>query len=310
MSYEERPQVEITYDKDVPEDTRGVIDKSVGSLVERSTRNISRQRTQRALHSEFRAAEKEHLRRQIEFDAESKRAFDEAKANLKTTELNTELLGPSPLDEQTLKTGDLIRFGTATKIFTTCHFAWRWETHEGPFSLSDAATVGSPGNGGYAGISAYVNADVAHLNAHTGVGVALTVADVNSTTPVFVMGRALRWVRHEYSVFAAPGNGDGTSEGGVELTVLENGNFLAASPLHKIWRLRLSNAEVGSGGNLQDGFALDDPSLSVFWTMNPGSTYTFNLGVWSFVDCDDGIYGNSSAYGYIDSNIGFLSVFK
>ncbi|WP_280482773.1 hypothetical protein [Nocardia cyriacigeorgica] len=309
MSYEESPQVEINIDKGVPEDVRGVIDKSIGSLVERSTRKISRHRAQRDLHSEFRAAQKNHLRRQIESDPESKRAFDEAKRNLTMPEPNTELVSRSPLDEQMLKAGELFKFGTATKVFTSFHFDWRWSTHDGPYSLSDAASVGSPGNGGYAGISAYVNADVAHLNAHAGVGVALTVADVNSTAPVFVMGRALRWARHEYSVFAAPGNGDGTSEGGIELTVMENGNFLTAAQ-NKIWRLRLSDGEVGSGGNLQDGFALDDPSLSVFWTMNPGSTYTFNLGVWSFVDCDDGIYGNSSAYGYIDSNIGFLSVFK
>ncbi|MFE3442459.1 hypothetical protein ACFXNW_05460 [Nocardia sp. NPDC059180] len=309
MSYEEPPQVEITYDKGVPDDTRGVIEKSIGSLVERSTRNISRQRDQRALHSEFRAAEKEHLRRQIESDPESKRAFDEAQERFEPIELNAELLNRELLNEQMLKAGDLFKFGAATKVFTTCHFDWRWSTHGGAYSLSDAATVGSPGNGGYAGISASVNTDVAHLNAHAGVGVALTVADVNSTTPVFVMGRALRWARHEYSVLAAPGNGDGTSEGGIELTVMENGNFLTAAQ-NKIWRLRLSNGEIGSGGNLQDGFQLDDPSLSVFWTMNPGSIYTFNLGVWTFVDCDDGIYGNSQAYGYVDSNIGFLSVFK
>ncbi|WP_280347975.1 hypothetical protein [Nocardia neocaledoniensis] len=309
MGYAKTSTAEINYDDSAPEDMRGVVEKSVDTLVRRATERAEKRRALRSRHEEFRVAEKEHYRRQIEADAESARAFDEARKRLSSVELNTELADPAPMDAQLVRTAGMFRFGNATKIFwAPFHFDWRWSNHGGAYSLSDAAHKGSPGNNGYAGISAAVSRDVAWLDAHAGVGVVLTVADVNSTTPVYVMGRSLRWVRNEYSVLAAPGNGDATTEGGVELTVLENGNLLTFAS-NKMWRMRRSNGEVDQGGGLGEGFQLD-PSLEVLWTMKPGSVYTLNLGVWASVDCDDGIYGDSGAYGYIDSNIGALSVFK
>ncbi|MEV0079759.1 hypothetical protein AB0H58_25410 [Nocardia neocaledoniensis] len=309
MEYVQSSPAEINYDDGVAADTRAVVEKSVATLVGRATERMKRQRALRSRHEEFRAAEKDHLRRQIEADPESSRAFGAARERLTSLELNAELADSAPLDAQLVRTAGMLRFGNATKIFwAPFHFDWRWSNHGGTYSLSDAAHKGSPGNNGYAGISAAVSKDVAWLDAHAGVGVVLTVADVGSSTPVYVMGRSLRWVRKEYSVLAAPGNGDATTEGGVELTVLENGNLLTFAS-NKMWRLRRSNGEVAQGGGLAEGFQLD-PSLEVLWTMKPGSVYTLNLGVWASVDCDDGIYGDSGAYGYIDSNIGALSVFK
>ncbi|WP_280306633.1 hypothetical protein [Nocardia neocaledoniensis] len=309
MGYAQTSTAEINYGDNVPDDVRGVIEKSVETLVGRAAERMEKQRALRSRHEEFRAAEKEHYRRQIEGDPESARAFDAARKRLSSVELNNGLADAEPLDAQLVRTAGMFKFGNATKIFwAPFHYTWHWSNHEGTYSLSDGMAVGSPGNNGYAGISAAVSTDVAWLDAHAGVGVAFTVADVNSSTPVFVMGRSLRWVRKEYSVLAAPGNGDATTEGGVELTVLEGGNLVTVAS-NKMWRERRSNGEIAQGGGLAEGFQLD-PTLEVLWTMQPGRVYTMNLGVWTTVDCDDGIYGDSGAYGYIDSNIGALSLFK
>lgn len=177
-------------------------------------------------------------------------------------------------------------------------FAWRWHHQAG------SAPIGSFTNAdGYVGLDArsgsIASGASTFVDAHAGYGLALS-------TPhqVTVTGHSLRKTWHSYVVGCTGVGGDATSEGGMEFTAMENGQFLTAAS-HKLWRRRVSGLE--SDRFRSDGFyPLYDPSELAF-TMFPNRQYTFNVGIWAFSDRSPGA-GVAWAQSLIEADVWLMTI--
>lgn len=154
------------------------------------------------------------------------------------------------------------------------HFAWHW--HSGTPDPEQLPVLDRP-NG---------SIDVAHntgtngdrqVSHHAGFGISL-----NTDHPKNVTGRSLRRTTYSYGVGAGFPNGSATAEGGMEMTVVENGTLIRFAE-DKIFRKRVSVNE--NDGVELDGFVVGDP-IEVSWTMLPGSRYEFNVGAWVYGETD------------------------
>ncbi|MFC8383533.1 hypothetical protein [Nocardia sp. NPDC057272] len=218
---------------------------------------------------------------------------------------------PVPLDEDlahlrrtdshgTPETMAKLDIRAGTEIFgIPYHFEWAWHDPAGgaPFEIVVDRDNGRVAIDGRAGPK--IGGADDFVSARAGFGVSL-----QTTHEVSAMGRAYRTTDDHYSVGAGFG-GDATTEGGTDLTVFENGNFIA-SATDKRWRKRVSQNEVDVYSS--DGFG-PGATIDVFWTMRPGNTYTFNVGAWVFAERHDGL-GNTWSQSSIVANLIFMSLFR
>lgn len=177
-------------------------------------------------------------------------------------------------------------------------FGWRWHHQAG------GAPIGSFTNAdGHAGLDArsgsIASGASTFVDAHAGYGLVLrTPQQVNVT------GHSLRKIWHSYVVGCNGVGGNATSEGGIEFTAMENGQFLTSAS-HKVWRRRVSGLE--SDRFRSDGFyPMYDPSELAF-TMRPGREYTFNVGIWAFSDRSPGA-GVAWAQSRIEADIWLMTI--
>jgi hypothetical protein len=146
--------------------------------------------------------------------------------------------------------------------------------------------------------------DVPFVDAHAGFGIFLTTDHVVTAT-----ARALRSVAHRYSLSAGL-NAAATSEGGVEFTVFEDGNFISVAR-DVIWRRRVSGTLFDPTESASfDSAGFDaTAAMDLTWTMHPGRGYTFNVGLWAFGERHPGI-GGAGVASVIQGKVILMSLFR
>lgn len=285
---------EINYGDNVTEDEKVCIEKSVAALIDRSVKNTARRRSVHDLQAKIQAAQGESLPDVSQF-----------KPN--PVEQSIDRSGPL-LDDPAMNVDHIIRIGgVASKVFAKpFHYDWKWSEAGGAYQLTYSAI-----KDGYAAIDALVDRDVAHINAHAGIGVAFTTETLGSTVPIQVMARSLRWTFNRWSAFGSPNNGHAVTEGGVDLAVFANDSFVTITNPNngKIWRARRSNGELAQSEE-DPTWVLGDTTVEVIWNMVPGVIYTLNVGAWAYVECDDGRFNDSWAWGHLLLDVGALTIFK
>lgn len=295
----EPPTSQIRYSQDFPAEHRRFVEKSIESTIERSSAETARRRADAAERAAISRALYAPLIRLAQQDPDTADML--RKADETPVPFDEDLAHPQRTDSrgnhpETTATLD-VRAGT--QIFgIPYHFEWAWHDPAGgrPFKIVVDRDNGRVAIDGRAGPK--IGGAEDFVSARAGFGVTLETDHV-----VSLMGRAYRTTDDHYTVGAGFG-GDATAEGGTDLTVFENGNFIA-SAVDKRWRKRVSNeVDVYSSGGFGPGAVID-----VLWTMRPGNTYTFNVGAWVYADRNDGL-GNTWSQSDIIANLIFMSVFR
>lgn len=168
------------------------------------------------------------------------------------------------------------------------HFQWQWHAGDPPSTSKQDRPNGR--------IELWTHADQNHnwSDCHGGFGIALT-----SNRVVAAAGRSLRRTNHRYYVHGGSFGGNATVEGGCEMTAIEGGRVLSAAR-DKRFRHRVSGGERYRWD--EPGYETGD-AIQVDWIMQPGRTYTFNVGCWVFGEAHGGLgtasIGSVSIYGQI-----------
>lgn len=161
------------------------------------------------------------------------------------------------------------------------HFLWHWHSGqpapELPALDRSAGFIDVDARTGTSGDRSIVH--------HAGFGISKSVAH-----PTTMTARTVRQSIENFNVGAALG-GSATVEGGIEMTVIENGTLIRHG-VDKRFRRRLSVGEhvFGPPGAWSPG----NP-IQLTFPMLPGSRYEINVGAWVFCATDQGFPGLSHA---------------
>ncbi|MGW4774231.1 hypothetical protein ACWEO2_40085 [Nocardia sp. NPDC004278] len=290
---------EINIREGVTPDQRRNVEQSVATMIERSSRATTRARAREAERSELLKAVDSPLAKLAEQDPDAMKAIDAIRTNFRPSDDESGLRSNGR--RQHLSGSMTLDVREGLEIHGTPYdFDWKWvDTDGGNFVPMSADRVA-----GTARIAAQVE-DVqgtsSYVNAHAGVGIIL-----RTDHEVAALGRTLRTTHNQYSIGGGPWGGHAVTEGGTELTVLENGKFVTAAT-DKHWHKRVSNSEVDSFDN--GGFGIGDP-IEVVWSMRPGNEYTLNVGAWVYAEYSNGLLGDSWARSIIDAKFIFLSLVR
>jgi hypothetical protein len=189
----------------------------------------------------------------------------------------------------------VVNDGVADQIFPIpYHFDWRWHRGAAGDSSADRTT-------GEVSVGTTIEVDE-FSDVHAGVGVSLSTTDFRR-----VKARSLRSSWESYLVSAGGFGGDATAEGGMEMTILEDGQLLSSAQ-DKRFRRRLSNGESDQWDS--GGFGTGD-SIEVGCLMTPGRAYTLNVGAWVYCEQHDGfgLGGASGAVAKVNAKVIFMSLF-
>lgn len=163
-------------------------------------------------------------------------------------------------------------------------FQWAWHDVAGnpPFNIVQNRASGRLGLDARSG--SLPGGASGFVNAHAGFGVFLRSDVTTQKFPHAVLNPG----RYSFQLRAVGVGGSATSEGGFEITVFEDGQFLTGAS-RKLWRSRVSASlgdpdESASGG--QGNHVITGPELQ--FTIRPGRGYTFNAGIWVFSDRSSG----------------------
>ena len=175
-------------------------------------------------------------------------------------------------------------------------FSWSWHTGHAPFAqmlIPSPARVGLDARSG-----ALAGGASGFVNAHAGYGVLLTTPQTVTATGWSVLEPG-QW---SYVMRSVGLGSNATSEGGVEVTALEDGR-LVASAGYRLWRRRIGAGESASdrGGPYVVGIP-DETTKVLTFTMHPGREYTFNVGIWVFGDRSTGI-GTAAVQSLFQGNV-------
>ncbi|MGW6983912.1 hypothetical protein ACWGE1_31475 [Streptomyces sp. NPDC054932] len=96
-------------------------------------------------------------------------------------------------------------------------------------------------------------------------------------------------------------NSTATSEGGFDVAVFEDGQFLDVAD-HKLWRVRISANEERHGGDARRFF-----SNPLTFQLGPDHGYSVNVGVWALTDRENG-FGAAAAQSTIEGIIERIDV--
>lgn len=151
-------------------------------------------------------------------------------------------------------------------------FSWSWHTGHAPFAqmlIPSPARVGLDARSG-----ALAGGASGFVNAHAGYGVLLTTPQTVTATGWSVLEPG-QW---SYVMRSVGLGSNATSEGGVEVTALEDGR-LVASAGYRLWRRRIGAGESASdrGGPYVVGIP-DETTKVLTFTMHPGREYTLQCG--------------------------------
>ncbi len=168
-------------------------------------------------------------------------------------------------------------------------FQWAWHDTNGsaPFGIVQNRNTGEVGADARSGL--LDGGAAGFVNAHVGFGVFLNWGP-GQKFPHAVLNPG----RFSHVVRAVGVGSNATSEGGFELTIFEDGQFLTGAS-RRLWRSRVSGTlfdpdESASGG--MGNHVITGPELQ--FTLRAGHGYTFNAGVWVYSDRSTGVGGGAA----------------
>jgi hypothetical protein len=280
------PNTDIQFrDEYVEPERRQAVERSVETLVSRYSAALERTRAAEAELAKLSDAVNAPLARMVRDDQGARQALEVLRTKrLIDIEDVGELMPDRP--RPSLHNAPMPKSITGVRAITVMYqpfdFSWHWHSGHAPFNLI-AERDGRVGIDARSGaIDGGASGDVA---VHVGVGLVLT-----TPFPVVAQGWSiLEPGRYIYALRAVGIGSNATTEGGVEVTALENGQLIA-SLNSQWWRRRISANESASDqrGPASIAVPLGLPE-ELTWTMQPGREYTFNVGIWAFTDRSTGI---------------------
>jgi hypothetical protein len=289
-------QLQISFRDDVKEADRQEAERSVAALVARSAARGAQNRAAEADLAELTGALNKPLVKLIEGDHDAANALETLRARQLMDGESMDALGEQPPEELSVRTLGFV---------PPFDFSWAWHDTNGhaPFATRldrPSGRVGVDARSGQVtgGASGFVNA-------HVGFGVFLK----SDTTKKVFPHSGLDPGRFSYAARAIGVGSNAVAEGGFELTVFEDGQFLTGAS-RRLWRGRVSGTvfdpdESTSGAQGPKFFA--GPELE--FTIRAGHGYTFNAGVWAFSDRSTGA-GAAGVQSFIDATIKRMWVFN
>lgn len=294
MPYSDR---HISFSEDLTPEQRAAAERSVDAHIAHVTEARSAQRAAEAALAESNAAIYAPLVRVIEADPAAAKAL--AETAHRRREL-THLLDVEPpviprTRDLNLGIETFADNGIADQIIVTpYHFAWDWHTGAGGSTFADRNT-------GDISVGTTVD-DVDFSDVHAGVGVFLST---NAPRPV--VARSLRSSFESYTVSAGSFGGVALAEGGMEMTILEDGQLKGLAQ-EKRYRRRVSNGETRQwdSGGFGTGAGIEVAVLMV-----PGRAYALNVGAWVYCHQEGGFGagGDSWAVSKITAKVILMSLF-
>jgi hypothetical protein len=288
---------QINISENLTGDQRAAAERSVEAHIAHVTEARGKRRAAEAALAESTAAVNAPLVKLIEADPAAAKALAEA------ADRRRELMHLLDVEPPVIpRTRDLhldiltvADNGVADQIIVTPYnFAWDWHTGAGGTTSADRNT-------GDISVGTTVD-DVAFSDVHAGVGVFLST---NAPRPVVAM--SLRTSFESYTVVAGGFGGVALAEGGMEMTLLEDGQLKSLAQ-EKRYRRRVSNGEVRQwdSGGFGTGAGIEVAVLMV-----PGRAYSLNVGAWVYCQQEGGfgVGGDSWAVSKINAKVIFMSLF-
>jgi hypothetical protein len=192
---------------------------------------------------------------------------------------------PSYLDLLTTKSVDNDHAPTAAvrgERVPPFDFDWIWHRQDGSqpeVSLADR-TTGRVLLVGSSGPAVPPHGQGKFVEVHAGCGLFLRA----SGNGLLIGGSSRRFMKFYYLLSASGLGSNATTEGGTECTILENGQFKAGET-RRMWRKRIS---VDEHDEFQSNLFGDGP-MRLEQPARAGAEYTFNVGLWLYVDHTSGI---------------------
>ena len=293
--------VQINFRDGVSQTDREMAERSVAAMIARHTAAVAQTRAADAETKELTDAVNAPLVKLIQQDPDAARALETLRTRQRQQSDVTDALreeAPAALSHDAFDGIQQAMRGMRSLGFVPPYdFSWSWHVREGfppgtliidrPSGRLALSARTGPALGGVPGF----------INAHAGFGVFLRSDVTAQKYPHAILNPG--WFHYSLGTSLW---GDATSEGGFELTVFENGQFLVAAD-QKLWRRRISNGEHSSLVVPDQLYA--GPELQ--FTQRGGVGYTFNAGIWVYSDYSDGIDG-SAALSELDGRVTWMWV--
>ena len=231
--------LQINFSDEMTAEQQRAAKESVAALVARSSEARALQQAEQAYETELATAINKPLVKIIESDPAAAKALAADRERRQQKQVHLRKDTPPALPETRpqgfpASMADLLLARAGQSFGAPFHFDWRWHNGQPPHRSEAHRPSGhvfvevSPNGEGF-------------VDAHAGFGVVLTTDRVKP-----VLARSQRSSSHNYVVNSGYLGGSATAEGGMEITVLEDGRFLTAAQ-DKRWRKRVSAGESDSG---------------------------------------------------------------
>lgn len=285
-SAENSTEVQLAVRDDATAAQRDNAQQSIAALIARSSAAFERRRAAEADATEVTSALNRPFLKLLEADPSAATALKKLHNDRLVEREDADELSRSGLGHQAreVESPGPVLFSSAGFV-PPYDFSWAWHDTNGhaPHNLIVNRSTGGVGVDARSGQIA--GGASGFVNAHCGFGVFLR----SSTTKTVFPHAVLNPGRFSFATRAVGIGSNATSEGGFELTVFEDGRFLAAAS-RKLWRSRVSGSfgdpdESASGG--QGPQLIAGPEFQ--FTIRAGHEYTFNAGIWAFSDRSTGV---------------------
>ena len=276
-------EIQLTFREDItqPEQQKAA-KRSVSALISRSMERFARAGAAEAELAKVTDALDSPLRRLIGGDKEATGALDSLHSRYLIDTDATDGLYQNQLLPADAPATD---FRTIIINRPPYHFSWSWHDQNG-HAPHNQILINNTGEVGLDARSGSVDGGVSGLvAAHAGFGLVLRTDRTVTASGWSILDPG----RFSYNMATVGIGSNATSEGGVEVTALENGRLIGSAGF-RWWRRRISAGESASDreGPYTVGLPGDEAKELIF-TMQPGREYTFNAGIWVFSDRSPGI---------------------
>ncbi|MFE1989185.1 hypothetical protein [Streptomyces mirabilis] len=300
------PSVQIRYSAELEPEKHSVIERSVQAMAAHSTEETDRLRAVEAEPAKVAALLDGLTAEQIAADPVKARALEELLARPFPLDLDSaSFLRPeNPLSE----VENASRLSVLADHFDLWpgqlgvwsppyHFTWSWHRTDGspPFNAGFDPPTGQVALDGRSGSPGAMPGGAGTLvEAHAGYGLFFRFPHDG-----VLIGVSREGVLFSYAVAAQGlGGGNATVEGGIECSILEDGQWRTGAT-HRFYRKRVSGNEADHDES--PGF-IDTSDPSIRWPVRAGHDYTFNVGVWVYCDHTAGV-GRSAAQSLTQASI-------
>jgi hypothetical protein len=281
--------IQLSVRDDATDADRQNAQRSVAALIARHAATVARERAAEADLAQLTGSLNRPFAKLIDEDPRASEALEKLGTQQLMQPEAMDALGqdaPSVLTFDTMPSAPHEGIGVRSQGFVPPYdFQWAWHDTNGhpPFNIVQDRASGRLGVDARSGQAP--GGAPGFVNVHAGFGVFLRSDTTTQKFPHAVLNPG----NFRFAVRAIGIGSNATSEGGFEITVFENGQFLTGAS-RKLWRSRVSGSitspdESASGG--QPNHLITGPEVQ--FTIHPGREYTFNAGIWAFSDRSTGI---------------------